>query len=238
MGVICRITRTWHHTYVDPCSLVCYFFSFQLDEGSFNSDDEEVSGGEGEVLVEGREGTDGASHPGAPPAKRQKKAKPNRKRGARMTASKRAAQFPKEFYEQGGKMWCIACQCEVGFDEMSKSRRHLASGRHQRQKTKSETRVQALGPAAIAPPPEPTSSQSLSNPQGVARHLMIFHCFFFPNRCKPNKNCRSVHKGVHKQDFVAAFLHAGISPLKLDHPSIRGLMAKYTRVAGLECIHL
>lgn len=154
--------------------------------------------------MEGREGTDGASHPGAPPAKRQKKAKPNRKRGARMTASKRAAQFPKEFYEQGGKMWCIACQCEVGFDEMSKSRRHLASGRHQRQKTKSETRVQAPGPAAIAPPPEPTSSQSLSNPQGVARHLMIFHCFF-PNRCKPNKNCRSVHKGVHKQVYWRRF---------------------------------
>ena len=31
-------------------------------------------------------------------------------------------------------------------------------------------------------------------------------------------------------DFAAAFLHAGISVHKLDHPSIRGLIQKYTQV--------
>ena len=31
-------------------------------------------------------------------------------------------------------------------------------------------------------------------------------------------------------DFVAAFLQAGITPNKLDHPSIRGLIQKYTEV--------
>ena len=33
-------------------------------------------------------------------------------------------------------------------------------------------------------------------------------------------------------DFVAAFLQAGIPPLKLQHPSIQGLLQKYTKVAG------
>ena len=33
-------------------------------------------------------------------------------------------------------------------------------------------------------------------------------------------------------DFVAAFLQAGIPPNKLDHPSIRGLIAKCTQVKG------
>jgi hypothetical protein len=31
-------------------------------------------------------------------------------------------------------------------------------------------------------------------------------------------------------DFVAAFLQAGISVNKLDHPAIRGLIQKYTQV--------
>ena len=34
-------------------------------------------------------------------------------------------------------------------------------------------------------------------------------------------------------DFVAAFLHAGIPPAKLLHPSITGLLRKYTSVSGL-----
>ena len=33
-------------------------------------------------------------------------------------------------------------------------------------------------------------------------------------------------------DFVAGFLQAGIPPSKLDHPSIRGLIRKYTEVHG------
>ena len=33
-------------------------------------------------------------------------------------------------------------------------------------------------------------------------------------------------------DFVAAFLQAGIAVSKLDHPLIRGLMSKYTTVHG------
>lgn len=33
-------------------------------------------------------------------------------------------------------------------------------------------------------------------------------------------------------DFVAAFLHAGLPVTKLDHKSIRGLMRKYTKVEG------
>ena len=155
--------------------------------------------------MEGREGTDGASHPGAPPAKRQKKAKPNRKRGARMTASKRAAQFPKEFYEQGGKMWCIACQCEVGFDEMSKSRRHLASGRHQRQKNKIGDKGSGSKTCRHCTPTRANLQSIPLKPTRCGTTSDDISLFFFPNRCKPNKNCRSVHKGVHKQVYWRRF---------------------------------
>lgn len=34
-------------------------------------------------------------------------------------------------------------------------------------------------------------------------------------------------------DFVAAFLHAGIPPIKLQHPSIQGVIRKYSSVVGV-----
>ena len=40
------------------------------------------------------------------------------------------------------------------------------------------------------------------------------------------------HNQHVNDDFVAAFLQAGIAPNRLDHPSLRGLFKKYTSVEG------
>lgn len=46
-------------------------------------------------------------------------------------------------------------------------------------------------------------------------------------------NQRKSTKDEIAEDFVAAFLQAGISPEKLLHPSIQGVLRKYTTVAGV-----
>ena len=76
----------------------------------------------------------------------------------------------------------------------------------------------------------------------LIRLRAVFYPWFFqvaPSDPSPKKqkivDLKSVMDGLNRKeaindDFVAAFLQAGIPVSKFDHPSIRGLVRKYTQV--------
>ena len=108
----------------------------------------------------------GPDEPGEPVAKKSRKeTRGTGQRGKKVTVQQRMAQFPGEFFLQGEEMWCVACQCPVGFKESTTSKNHLLSGRHIAQKKKRTLAVVTPGPAATlveAPKLPETSSPSPS----------------------------------------------------------------------------
>ena len=130
-------------------------------------------------------------------------------------------------------MWCTSCQCSVSWLEKSHAKNHLSSASRKGAKLNAGKLNKQPGLSALVesppvaatstqPPPSTTITEVNDNTRKVVQ---------------AQPDLKDVLTGLnHNQhvndDFVAAFLQAGIAPNKLDHPSLRGLFKKYTSVEG------
>ena len=154
--------------------------------------------------------------PDEPPVEK-KAAQKTKNRGKLTTAAKRAAQFEDLEVRGDGKCWCSCCRLAINATGNSTATKHIATQGHKKRKleatkvnikpgvsaamegthTPSTTPVKAKGDTVDASPAKPDG--------GVQVNL--------------NKMMTSLNtKDNITDDFVAAFLQAGIAPNKLDHP--------------------
>ena len=149
----------------------------------------------------------------------ESKAKPQR--GRLITAEKRALDYPDDMVARGDEMWCKHCGVVVNHAQVPFSTKHIASKAHKKHKANgAATKVPPgataqLADPVLAPPAKP--APTLHQQQQASMQTMMD---------KLNTTAKV------SDDFVAAFLQAGIPPNKLDHPAIRGLIKKYTTVHG------
>ena len=114
----------------------------------------------------------------------------------------RVAEFNKGGMEKRGDvMWCRICQIPINHTDRTTTMKHLLSQKHTKAKTAEST---------IAKKPGGSSAAMLSKPT-IQSDLKIF----WDGKLTGDKVA---------EDFTAAFLQAGISVHKLDHPSMRGLI--------------
>lgn len=89
--------------------------------------------------------------------------KPAWKRGAKMTAQKRAGQFSGDFEVRGEAMWCSVCHVPVSHAEKSYATSHLLSSAHKANAIKRPKVVVKFGPS---PQAESTPAQEVCFPVG------------------------------------------------------------------------
>lgn len=166
-----------------------------------------------------------------PSAPVEKKAAQNTKnRGAKMTAEKRASQFDDLEVRDDGNCWCLYCHVPIDVKEKSTATKHVQSQGHKKRKLESTKVNLKPGPsAAVSGTGVPSQLKTMAAPTPQASPLKPDASI----QLDLNKMLESLNTKDHiTDDFVAAFLQAGIAPNKLDHPSIRGLIRKYTTVHG------
>ena len=177
--------------------------------------------------------------------KKGKKRKWNR--GRTMTPGKRARQFPGVMEVRGESMWCIACDCEVKFKEKNTAATHCNSEKHKANVQKKKHAVYQPGPNAGLVFSSPAESSNVVHGQAGMSNFVspphFFHAGTQAQKQQPTvvpKTQLSLKEQFDGQkenqkvadDFLAAFLQAGIPVNKLTHPSMLGLFKKYTKVAG------
>lgn len=131
------------------------------------------------------------------------KAVRKRNRGKHMTPEKRVAQYPQVFVVRGEVMWCKACECKVGFEDNSTAKAHLQSKTHKKNVQKAFDKVMTPGfTAKVEPESQPSQQSQQSQPA--------------PKKQK-TADLKDILDGQTEKekitdDFVAAFLHAGLPP--------------------------
>ena len=141
------------------------------------------------------------------------------RRGAKATS--RALQFPGVMEVRGEAMWCKFCNVPVDFKEKCTAANHVICKKHAKNVQEKPNLVEEPGATAILtsePKQEAVEAESQPAPK-KQKTADIMETFSQMNT-----------KEHISEDFLAAFLQAGIPPSKLDHPSIRGLIGKYTKV--------
>ena len=129
-------------------------------------------------------------------------------------------------------MWCRHCGVSVQHADASVATKHLNSANHKRRKRECSAinlKPGATAPVADAPAPTTTAPAQAHAAAGVQRTTSLVE--------SQQASMRSMLDSLNmtaniSDDFVAAFLQAGMAPNKLGHPSLRGLVAKYTQVKG------
>ena len=106
---------------------------------------------------------------------------------------------------RGDAMWCSSCHVPVKWQEKSFAASHLKSATHKENAKKKPMYVEKPGPSVAAPTPEPIVHTPPAKKQRIA-------------------DLKEVLNGMNEKqkitnDFVAAFLQAGIPLNKLDHPA-------------------
>ena len=156
-----------------------------------------------------------------------------------MSARVRAQQFPGIMEARGEEMWCNPCGQRIDHKEKSTASKHVKySAEHQRQ-------VERMGKGITKPG---TSANVLSSATGKDDSTTVPATApaiapasstkeTLPAAQKTQVDLKALLDGIGKNqaaadDFAAAFMQAGIPPLKLQHPAIKGLMWKYTKVHG------
>ena len=130
------------------------------------------------------------------------------------------------------KLWCKSCCAPVGFLDKSTAVGHIASAAHKKAKVLKASTPVTPGSSAPLLSPSQDDSMGLENeaaPQPV----------FFPRVGMATKqlSLHDIFEGASEsdricQDWVAAFLQAGIPLAKLVHTAIIGVIRKYTEVSG------
>ena len=198
----------------------------------------ESEGLAGPVVDEGeREGN--VPQPPQPPKPKRQKTE-TRSRGTKITVASRMKEYPGKFFQQGNEMWCIACQKKVDHTQVPFAQRHLESKRHEKAQEKHDKLVEVPGPSAPMLSQSQGSSQAAEQLPGTGHTIFLFlsppNTGPSPPKQKQAKIDRMMGKENTNQavgdDFVAAFLQAGIPLAKLTHPSLSGLFRKYTKVSG------
>ena len=144
------------------------------------------------------------------------------KRGAHANARSRACQFPGIMEVRGDAMWCGICNVPVNFKEKCSAANHIKSAKHVQNAAKKPTLVDKPGPSA------PLKEEAKQDTHAENSALP-------PPKKQKLGNVKTIFTGLNTKehitdDFVAAFLQAGLPLNKLDHPSICGLVQKYTQV--------
>ena len=149
----------------------------------------------------------------------EKKAAQNTKnRGAKMTAEKRASQFDDLEVRGDGNCWCLYCRVPIDVKEKSTATKHVQSQGHKKRKLESTKVNLKPGPsAAVSGTGVPSQLKTMAAPTPQASPLKPDASI----QLDLNKMLESLNTKDHiTDDFVAAFLRAGIAPNKLDHPSM------------------
>ena len=128
-----------------------------------------------------------------------------------MSASQRAARYPGVMEARGDTMWCIHCEVPVQHSHPNFANTHIKSGKHQR-KSNSPSKPD-FGAAEGTPP---SSDATIEEPVHTSA----------------STSDRTVIIDAINEDVMAALLGAGIPLEKIDHPSFRGFLRKYTTVEG------
>lgn len=120
-------------------------------------------------------------------------------RGRTMTPQKRALQFPDVMMVKDGEMWCSFCHVPVKYLEKATARQHIASETHRANVLTKPKMVETPGSTAaqeapVAPPAKKLKQGDIGQTLGKL----------------------STQQAV-AEDFVAAFLHAGLPIHKLEN---------------------
>ena len=160
--------------------------------------------------------------------------------------AKRAKQFADVMTVRGDVMWCMVCDSEVSHKEKSHGTNHIKSKKHQDNVKKNEKAVKKAGPAAQLSWTGIVSSflrgenHGLFTGDGTFKVELKEAAKDMQSETVPTLRQMDLGQtfAVQKEDqkiaddFVAAFLQSGIPLAKLNHPSMRGLLKKYTDVSG------
>ena len=125
------------------------------------------------------------------------------------SAIERAKEFPDDFYEDSGYLFCKYCQKSISFDRVSTIRDHVKSDKHDALKRK-------------ATQGEPNDESQAPLPK---RQTTINKTF---NNASTSKELRD----NVIDDFVLALISANIPLQKADNPVLKGFLMKHVRNGG------